>query len=151
MERPPPKKIVGIDYGMVRIGLALSDELKIIANPLFTMESEKKLDKTVEKLLEKLDKHQVDHHYQIDAIVVGMPLMMNGKIGLLADEVNHFIEALKQKITIPIMTWDERLTSVQAERFLLKTEMSRKKRSKVVDVVSAMIILQMYLDYKNLQ
>jgi len=150
MKRSLPKKTLGIDYGMARIGLALSDAMKIIASPLSTLPAEKKLDKTVEKLFEKLDKHQIDHHYQIDEIVVGMPLMMNGKIGLIADEVNHFIEALKQKTSIPIITWDERLTSVQAERVLQQAKMSRKKRSKVIDNVSATIILQMYLDYKNL-
>jgi len=149
--QPPkkPKKILGIDYGMARIGCALSDERKIIAGPLFTLTSEKKIDTTIKKLLDTLDRDQEERHYQIDEIVVGLPLMMSGKVGLLADEVQHFIEGLRQATTIPVTAWDERLTSVQAERSLREGGMSRKKRSKVMDTISAVIILQNYLDYKN--
>jgi len=149
MAKKLPTKILGIDYGMVRIGLALSDEMKIIASPLLTLIAEKKMEKTVDKLLKELEKQQQKHCYQLDEIVVGLPLMMNGKIGLIADEVNHFVAMLQQAFSIPIITWDERLTSVQAERALRESALSRKKRAKVTDTVSAAIILQNYLDSKR--
>lgn len=139
---PEAKRIVAIDYGMVRIGLALSDERKIIASPLMILIAEKKMEHTVSKLLKELG------GYQIEEIVIGMPLLMNGKQGLLADEVKAFIEILKQQTSIPVITWDERLTTVQAERSMREGGMTRKQRSKVVDTVSAVILLQSYLDYK---
>ncbi|NGX42449.1 MAG: putative pre-16S rRNA nuclease [Chlamydiae bacterium] len=151
MARPLPNKFLGIDYGMARIGLALSDERKIIASPLFTLTTESKLEQTVEKLLIEIEKHQQEHGYVIDTIVVGLPLLMSGKEGLIADEVNHFVGLLKKSLSIPIQTWDERLTSVLAERTLRESNLSRKKRTKFVDTVSAVIILQNYLDMKSLQ
>lgn len=141
-----PTRIVGIDFGLARIGVALSDETKLIATPWMTVAAEKKLDRTVAKLLAELDRDQKVKGYTVAAIVVGLPLMMDGTLGFLADEVRHFVELLKTNTAIPIATWDERLTSVLAERSLRESEMSRKKRSKVVDKVSAAIILQNYLD-----
>lgn len=141
-----PTRIIGIDYGLKRIGLAYSDERKIIASPLVTLESEKKLEKTVEKLLAELGRHQNEHVYDIEKIVIGLPLMMSGKSGLIADEVKLFAALLAQASSISVETWDERLTSVQAERTLRDASLSRKKRSKIVDKVSAVIILQSYLD-----
>ena len=144
-----PRRSLGIDYGSARIGLALSDERKIIASPLLTLKGECKVEKTVEKLMAELEKHQKEHQYVIDEIIIGMPLLMSGKVGLIADEVKHFIEVLKQHTCINIITWDERLTSVQADRSLRESAMTRKKRSKVVDIVSAAILLQSYLDTRG--
>jgi putative Holliday junction resolvase len=141
-----PSRIVGIDYGMARIGLSLSDETKIIATPLITLKTEKKIESTIKKLVEYLNQHAEAGRYQIEAIVVGMPLMMNGKKGVLADEVGHFIERLKAYFKIPIYSWDERLTSVQADRSLREGPFSRKKRAQMVDNVAATLILQNYLD-----
>ncbi|MFQ5729556.1 MAG: Holliday junction resolvase RuvX, partial [Waddliaceae bacterium] len=139
MAKPLPTKTLGIDFGLARIGLALSDERNVIAVPLFTLTVENKLEKTVEKLLKEIEKHQKGHRYIIDRIVVGLPLLMSGKAGLIADEVSHFIEVIKQQTSIPIITWDERLTSVQAERSLRESTMSRKKRTQFIDTVSAVI------------
>lgn len=143
------KRIVGIDYGMARIGVALSDERKILASPITTFKASKQMKVTVKTLLNELLKHSVANHYEIEEIVVGLPLMMSGRHGLQADEVIHFVELLKEETTIPIITWDERLTTVQAERAMKEGGMSRKKRSKVVDKVAAVIILQNYLSMKN--
>jgi putative Holliday junction resolvase len=143
-------RIAAIDYGMARIGLALSDERKIFASPLMVVAATKRMEQTVEQVLKAFLKHQEDNRYTLDEIVVGLPLLMSGKKGLLADEVNHFVELLRKATTIPIVLWDERLTTVQAERSLKEGGMSRKNRSKVVDRVSAAILLQSYLDSKSL-
>lgn len=139
-------RIVGIDYGMARIGLAISDPTKWIASPLETLTTEKKGEKTAEKVLASLNEYCQKMGCTIECIVMGMPLLMNGKRGLLADEVHHFVELLKRLTQIPIVMWDERLTTVQAERSLRESSLSRKKRAKIVDSVAAIIILQSYLD-----
>lgn len=144
------KRIIGIDYGMVRLGLSFSDESKLIAIPWMVLGAEKKSEKTVAKLLRELERHQKEKAYEAEAIVIGLPLMMSGKMGFLADEVKHFIEILKLATTIPVVSWDERLTSVQAERSLRESSLTRKQRAKYVDTVAAVIILQNYLDSKNL-
>lgn len=145
MANNKPTRILGIDFGMRRLGLALSDERKIIATPLMTFPAEKRAEHTVVKLLEYLNKHQAEHGYQLEEIIIGLPLMMSGKMGFLADEVTHFVEQMRRLSPIPVRTWDERLTTVQAERSLRESSLSRKKRTKFVDTVSAVIILQSYL------
>ena len=147
-DKPVPRRVVGIDYGMRRIGIALSDELKIIATPIMTMQAEKKSEQTAKKLFEILEGLQQKYACSIEEIVIGLPLMMSGKSGMLADEVKHFVGLLQSLTSIPIKLWDERLTSVQAERALRETSLTRKRRSQVVDTVSAVIILQSYLDSK---
>lgn len=143
-------RIVGIDFGLARIGLALSDETKLIANSLKTLLCEKKAEATAKKLIKELNDHAAIYDYNIEEVVIGMPLMMSGKKGMLADEVIHFVSILKELISVPITTWDERLSSVQADRSLREGNFSRKRRSKMVDSVAAVIILQSYLDHKRL-
>jgi putative holliday junction resolvase len=143
-----PKRLVGIDFGMSRLGLAVSDEKQIIATPLQTIQAEKKTELTVAKILEILSQLEKTHHCEIEEVIVGLPLMMSGRTGFLADEVKHFVNLLSKSTAIPIRTWDERLSTVQAERSLRESGMTRKKRAKVVDTVSAAIILQSYLDHK---
>jgi putative Holliday junction resolvase len=150
-EKKKASRIIGIDYGMVRIGVAVSDPSKIIAMPFMTVRAERKCEQTVAKLLELLQQHQLEHLYEIAEIVIGLPLLLSGKKGLLADEVNHFVDELKQHVTFPITTWDERLTSVQADRSMRESSMSRKKRAQKVDTVAAVIILQNYLDYLGIR
>lgn len=150
--QPPknkPKRIIGIDYGMSRIGLALSDERQIIATPFQVMQAEKKTEQTVIKFVALLAQLQQEYGCEIEEIVIGLPLMMNGRTGFSADEVKHFIHLLTQSTSIPIHTWDERLSTVQADRSLRESQMTRKKRAKVVDIVSAAIVLQSYLDHKH--
>jgi putative Holliday junction resolvase len=150
LPKTKPKRLVGIDYGMSRLGLALSDERQIIATPFQTVQAEKKAEQTVTKILAVLSQIQQTYSCEIEEIVIGMPLMMNGRKGFQADEVKYFVDLLSQAIAVPIRVWDERLSTVQAERSLRESQMTRKKRSKVVDIVSAAIILQSYLDYKQL-
>lgn len=144
------KRIVSIDFGLARIGIAVSDERKILASPLITLKTSKKMDETVKQLVQTLENDQIARGYEIEEVVVGLPLLMSGKSGLMADEVRHFVSLLEQHIKAPIKTWDERLTSVQADRSLREGNLSRKRRAKVVDVVAAVIILQNYLDSKSL-
>lgn len=141
------KRIIGIDYGMVRIGLAVSDENKIIATPMKTFIAEKKSEQTIAKLVAFLLEHEKGYGYKIESIAIGFPLLMSGKKGLLADEVTHFVKLLQEALAVPIITWDERLTSVQADRSLREGNLTRKKRSQKVDSVAAVIILQNYLDF----
>ena len=132
-------RIVSIDYGLKRIGLAVSDEMKIIATFLGVIEAEKTSDATIKKILAALASYK-----NIETILVGVPFHMDGKAGIMVDEVRHFIEKLALHISCPIVEWDERLSTVQAERSL--TSLSRKKRSKVIDGVTAVILLQSYLE-----
>ncbi len=140
-------RIVAIDYGMARIGLAISDECRMIATPLTTLEAKKKAAASALACAQELQRLEKLGRYTIQAIIVGLPLLLNGKTGLLADEVLHFVEQLKTHVSIPVTTWDERLTSVQADRTLREGNLTRKKRAKLVDSVAALLLLQSYLDY----
>lgn len=149
MSKQLPNRILALDYGLARIGMALSDESHTIATPLHVCFAERKVEKTVEKIVLEISALQKKFECVVAEVVVGMPLMMSGKKGLQADEVSHFVELLKKALQIPVATWDERLTTVQAERSLRETSMSRKKRSKVIDTVAAVLILQNFLDHKK--
>lgn len=144
---------IGIDYGNARIGISYSDASKLIAAPLAVVKASRKSDATIRSIIDVLAQHQKELNYEIDTIVVGLPLMMSGLRGLMADEVEFFISKLKIAYPeVTILTWDERLSSVQADRSMREANFSRRKRSKFVDTVSAVIILQNYLDslkFKN--
>lgn len=143
------KKILGIDFGLARLGLAISDASQKIAFPLKFIKAEKKAEFTAKNLLAFIEEYCKGHHSEIALIVIGMPYMMSGKKGMLADEVDHFVALLKTLVSIPIVTWDERLTTVMAERSLRESSLTRKRRAQVVDSVSAGIMLQNYLDSKH--
>lgn len=134
-------RVVGIDYGLKRIGVAISDENKILATSLGVMEAHHQSKETIRRLIELLKS------YQIEKIIVGYPLHLSGKAGLLADEVKLFITALQEEMGCPVLPWDERLSTVQAERSLKEGGMRRKKRAKIIDAVTAVILLQSYLGY----
>ena len=145
------KRSVGIDFGLKRIGIAISDSMQVIASPFQTVQAEKTTDQTVQKILHLLESDAKERGYTIETIVIGMPYQLNGKKGFMADEVSHFMEAMTKQTAIPLTTWDERLTSAQAERSLKEAKMNRKKRAQVVDRVSAVIILQNYLDQRGMR
>lgn len=131
---------------MARIGLAISDECKIIAMPHTIVLTERKLAYTIAKIVQEIKMLEETRRCIIDEVVVGLPLRMNGTIGMMADEVKLFANALQEHLSCSIVVWDERLSTVQAERAMLESNMSRKKRSKIIDKVTAVIILQSYLD-----
>lgn len=149
--RAKPKRCIGIDFGMARLGVAISDEMQVIATPFQTIQAAKKAEFTVAKIVDLIAQLQEMHSCEIEEIIVGLPLMMSGRTGFQADEVKHFVQLLSHATSIPVRTWDERLSTVQAERSLRESHMTRKRRSKVVDIVSAAIILQSYLDHKHLK
>lgn len=145
-----PTRILGIDFGLSRLGISLSDESKILATPFQTLKAEKQSLLTAKKLVDLIKLIENDKKCLIEEIIIGLPLMMSGKSGLLSDEVKHFVNLVNELIPVPIRQWDERLTTVQAERALLESNLTRKRRAKMVDVVSAVIILQSYLDHKKI-
>lgn len=132
-------RILGLDIGQKRIGLALSDKLGYTAQGLNTL-ARTDIDRDIEGLKE------VIKEYGVEEIVVGFPVNMNGSIGPSAEKIMEFVEILKENIGLPIKKWDERLTSLQAKRVLLQADLSRKKRKKAVDKLAAQLILQGYLE-----
>jgi putative Holliday junction resolvase len=132
-------RILALDPGTKRIGIALSDELKIIAQPLEFIAAEPFAD-VVARLRELVrDK-------QVELILVGLPRNMDGSYGPAALRVRDFVAALKEDLTVPLRTWDERLTSAQANRVLIQGNVRRDKRKEKVDKMAAAILLQSYLD-----
>jgi putative Holliday junction resolvase len=132
-------RILALDPGTKRIGIALSDELKMIAQPLEFVAAEPFAD-VVARLAELVcDK-------QVELILVGLPRNMDGSYGPAALRVQDFVAALKGALTVPLRTWDERLTSAQANRVLIQGNVRRDKRKEKVDKMAAAILLQSYLD-----
>ena len=136
-------QILCLDIGSVRIGIAKSDELEIIASPLEVYRRTNSINNDA-KYIAKLAGSN-----NIGLIVVGLPLKLDGSSGSSVDMVNEFIEKLKKFTTVPIELQDERLSTIIATNILLEGNVSREKRKGVVDKVAATIILQSYLDRKS--
>lgn len=132
-------RILAIDHGTRRMGIAISDELKTIAQPLEFVPAE-----PFESFLERL--REIIAQKSVELILVGMPRNMDGTYGPAAQKVQAFVETLKQAIEVPIRTWDERLTTAQANRFLIAADVRRRDRKEKVDKTAAAILLQSYLD-----
>jgi putative Holliday junction resolvase len=135
-------RALGIDFGQVRIGLAISDELRLLAHPLETVPAGRDAIPRIAALI-------VQH--KVDCVVVGVPKMMSGKLGPAADEANAFIEKLRAVIGCPIVSWDERLTTVAAHRALQDAGKKTKETRGYVDQVAAQMILQAYLDQQMMR
>jgi len=132
-------RILALDYGTRRIGVAVSDELKLIAQPVEFIPAQPFvgfLARLRDLLREK----------EVELLLVGMPRNMDGSYGPASLKVRDFIAILNGALTVPIQTWDERLTSVQANRLLLQGNVRRDKRKRKVDKMAAAILLQSYLD-----
>jgi putative Holliday junction resolvase len=132
-------RILGLDPGTKRVGVAISDELKTIATPLECIPAEP-FKRLVARLKELIAARQVER------IVVGMPRNMDGSYGPAAARVQQFVAALQQAIDLPIQTWDERLTTVMADRLLRQAELRSPQRKAKVDAAAAALLLQSYLD-----
>ena len=137
-------RILGIDFGDKRIGLAISDPLGFTAQAVAVIGKGESFEKDIQELKKIIKKYE-----GVDEIVVGLPITMSGEIGKQAQKVLEFVEALKGSFKININTWDERLTSVVAEKTLISAGLSREKRKKVIDKSAATFILQSYLDNKR--
>ncbi|MBJ7450071.1 MAG: Holliday junction resolvase RuvX [Parachlamydiales bacterium] len=133
------KRIASIDYGQKRIGIALSDEFQMFAHIMPTILASNKRQETINMIVKALEP------YEIDKIIVGLPLKLNGTKSSMTLEVEQFIEDLKNGTSFTVMPWDERLTTTQADRTLKEANLNRKKRAQVVDGLSAVVILQSYL------
>ena len=132
-------RILALDHGTVRIGVALSDELKMIATPLEFVPAEPFAD-----FLKRLK--DLIREKEVDMILVGMPRNMDGSYGPATEKVRQFIVVLKEAVMIPIKAWDERLTSVQANKMMIENKVRRDQRKGKVDKMAAAILLQSYLD-----
>ncbi|MBM3300415.1 MAG: Holliday junction resolvase RuvX [Deltaproteobacteria bacterium] len=135
-------RILGLDIGSKRIGVAVSDELGFTAQGLETLTCS---DPNVAVRLVG----DLVLRYGVDEIVIGMPYDMNGTEGPQAKKVRGFMERLAMEVHVPLREWDERLSTVAAERALLEANLSRSKRRKIVDKVAAVLILQAYLDMRR--
>ena len=138
-------RIMGLDYGTVTVGVAISDALKITAQGIETIrrKEENKLRRTLARI-EELVKE-----YEVDTIVVGLPKNMNNTIGERANKSVEFADMVRRRTGVEVVMWDERVTTVTAHNAMLEADISRKKRYDVVDKVAAVIILQNYLDYSS--
>lgn len=132
-------RVLALDHGTVRIGVAVSDELKMMAHPLEFIPAEP-FNGFVDRL------KQLIREKEVEQIVVGMPRNMDGSYGPSAEKVRQFIIVLKEIITIPIRSWDERLTSVQANRLMAERGVKTKDKREKVDKMAAALLLQNYLD-----
>jgi len=135
-------RILGLDLGKKRIGIAISDELGWTAQGLETLERQD-IGRDVDYLARLINT------YHAEELVVGLPRDQYGEIGPAAQEVLSFVDLCKKTFAIPITTWDERFTTVAATRSLIDADLSRKKRRKVIDKVAAVLILQGYLDWRS--
>lgn len=136
-------RVLGIDYGEVRTGIAISDELGMLAHGLETIEhgnNEKKLIDRIKDIVAE---------YKISKIVIGYPINMNATKGPRIERTDKFIEKIKKELKLDVIKIDERLTTVSAHKTMTELNLSIKKKKKVVDTISAEYILQMYLDKLN--
>ena len=137
----PVRRVLGLDVGSKRIGVAVSDPLGITAQGLETVQRQnKRLD------FERLGKLVRD--YSISEIVVGFPLRMSGAEGIQAEKMQRFAEELRERLQVSVHLWDERLTSAEANRLLRETEMSIQRRGQVVDQMAAVLILQSWMEHR---
>lgn len=133
-------RIAALDVGDATVGVAISDELCITANPVTTIRRSKSIKAdlhAVEVLLKELDASKV---------VVGLPLDLQGEEGIQAAKVKDFTDRLKRRLRIPVELWDESLSTVDAETSLIEMDVSRLKRKKIIDQMAAAVILQSYLE-----
>ncbi|MCI6420788.1 MAG: Holliday junction resolvase RuvX [Blautia sp.] len=137
-------RIMGLDYGSKTIGVAISDPLGLTAQgiEIIRREEENKLRKSLRRI------EALIAEYQVEEIVLGFPKNMNNTIGERAEKSLQLKETLEKRCGLPVIMWDERLTTVEANRTLMESGVRRENRSKYVDMIAAVFILQGYLDAK---
>ena len=137
-------RVMGLDYGSKTIGVAISDPLgrKALGIEIIRREEENKLRKSLRRIEELIKE------YQVEEIVLGFPKNMNNTIGERAEKSLQLKETLERRCKLPVIMWDERLTTVEANRTLMESKVRRENRSKYVDMIAAVFILQGYLDSK---
>ena len=138
-------KIMSVDYGDVRTGLAVCDRTEFLASPVGTI-----VERDFETLVKKVA-YAATKELGVGMVVVGLPRNMDGSYGERPEKCRRFAKALNALIPIPVETWDERQTTMQAQRYLDETGVYGKKRKEVIDEVAATIILDSYLKYRAAQ
>lgn len=134
-------RVLGLDLGTKTLGVAVSDALGWTAQGIETIKiNEEEGEFGLSRLSE------IIKEYEVEKIVVGMPKNMNGTIGPRGEASEQFAERLKEAFQLPVVLWDERLSTMAAERLLIEADVSRQKRRKVIDKMAAVVILQSYLD-----
>ena len=136
-------RIMGLDFGSKTVGVAISDELLITAQgiEIIRRESENKLRRTLARIEELIAE------YKVDKIVLGLPKNMNATIGERGEKTMEFQEMLVRRTGLEVVLWDERLTTVAADKAMIEANIRRENRGKYVDKIAAIFILQGYLDY----
>ena len=139
------KRLMGLDYGSKTIGVAISDELGMAAQPIETIErsGENKLRKSLARISE------IVKEKNIQKIVVGLPVNMNGCCGERAARTLEFVKKLKTRVDIPIVMQDERLTTVEADEILSESGVKKEERKRYIDSIAASIILREYMENEN--
>ena len=132
--------MMGLDVGDKTIGVAMSDELQTIATPVKIIHRTESIRKDIGEIRKLAEENGVN------LIVVGLPLMMDGSIGIQAQKVLDFVQELKRRTRTEIVTWDERLSTSEVERMLISSDQSRSKRKQVIDKLAAAVILQSYME-----
>lgn len=132
-------KVLALDIGTVRIGVAVSDDRGVLATPVETVDA-RPTHEAVTRIAELVDE------YRVEAFVVGLPVDLNGVEGRAVKKTRAFVSKVVAKVPLPVYEWDERMSSLAAERSLLEADVSRKKRKAVIDQVAATLILQSWLD-----
>jgi len=141
-EAMPGGRVLGLDYGSRRIGVAVSDPLGITAQPLPALhrEGDRKDIARVARLVAGLG---------VDSVVLGLPLLLNGDEGPQAARARAFGDMLSAELSLPVTMWDERLTTAQSERHLIDSGVRRERRKEIRDSLSAMFLLQSFLDLRR--
>lgn len=134
-------KILGIDYGRKRLGLAVCNELRVACPRGVILHVASRI--TLEKIAEVIEDEEIDE------IVVGLPKNMNDSLGFMAQEAEKFADSLRCRFPLPVTLWDERLTSWEAERIMLDAGVNRKRREGMRDAVAAALILQSYVECRH--
>ncbi|MCP8967266.1 Holliday junction resolvase RuvX [Ectobacillus ponti] len=137
-------RILGLDVGTKTVGVAMSDEMGWTAQGIETIRINEERNEFGFERIEELVKA-----YNVDSIVVGLPKNMNGTIGPRGEACQLFAERLRERLGLEVVLWDERLSTMAAERFLISADVSRKKRKQVIDKMAAVVILQGYLNSKQ--
>lgn len=140
-------RIMGLDFGSKTVGVAISDPLGYTAQgiEIIRRKQENKLRQTLARLEELIKE------YQVESIVLGFPKNMNNTIGDRAEKSLEFKETLEKRTGLPVVMWDERLTTVEANRTMIESDIRRENRGKYVDELAAIFILQGYLDYLSMK
>lgn len=138
-------RIMGLDFGSKTVGVAISDELLITAQgiEIIRRKDENKLRQTLARIEELIVE------YEVEEIVLGLPKHLNATEGIRVELTNDFREKLERRTGLPVHMWDERLTTVAADKAMIEAKIRREKRKDYVDMIAASLILQGYLDYRK--